>query len=95
MPTVSEFIRLEANFSMMTLVPERVVKPGLPVGDRDRAQQLAVGEDLHLVGLRVDLVDVRVADVEVDVTALLAVDPAPAGIELTSTLTETSEPAFQ
>ena len=31
MPTVSEFIRFSSNFSMMTLVPERVVKPSLPV----------------------------------------------------------------
>ena len=31
MPTVSEFIRRVRNFSMMTLTPERVVKPGLPV----------------------------------------------------------------
>ena len=31
MPTVSEFIRLCRNFSMITLMPERVVKPGLPV----------------------------------------------------------------
>ena len=31
MPTVSEFIRLCRNFSMITLTPERVVKPGLPV----------------------------------------------------------------
>ena len=31
MPTVSEFIRFSRNFSMMTLTPERVVKPGLPV----------------------------------------------------------------
>ena len=74
MPTVSEFIRLCRNFSMITLMPERVVKPGLAGGDRDRAQQLAVAEDLHLVGLRVDLVDDRVADVEVDVAVLLAVD---------------------
>ena len=28
MPTVSEFIRLRSNFSMMTLVPERVVNAG-------------------------------------------------------------------
>ena len=31
MPTVSEFIRLVSNFSMITFTPERVVKPGLPV----------------------------------------------------------------
>ncbi len=28
---VSEFIRLVRCFSMMTLVPDRVVKPGFPV----------------------------------------------------------------
>ena len=31
MPTVSEFIRRVSNFSMITLTPERVVKPALPV----------------------------------------------------------------
>jgi hypothetical protein len=50
---------------MITLVPERVVKPGWPVVI-GMVRSSAVGEDLHLVGLRVDLVDVGVADVEVD-----------------------------
>ena len=40
---------------MITFTPERVVNSGsLAVGDRDGAQQLAVGEDLHLVGVDVD-----------------------------------------
>ena len=49
-------------------------------GDRDGAEQLAVGDDLHLVGLHVHLVDVGVADAEVDLAVLLAVD-AVAGID--------------
>ena len=62
---------------MITLTPERVVKPGLAGGDRDGPQQLAVAEHLHLVGLRVDLVDVGAADVELHVAVLLAEDPGP------------------
>ena len=47
---------------------------GLAGGDRKGAQQVAVGEDLHLVGAGIDLVDVGVADLEVDAARLLAVD---------------------
>ncbi len=54
MPTVSEFIRFVRNFSMITLVPERVVKPGLPVVIGMVRSSWPLLEDRHLVGLRVD-----------------------------------------
>ncbi len=55
------------------------MNPGLPVVIGSVRRSVAVGEDLHLVGLRVDLVDVRVADLEVDAARLLAVDAVAGG----------------
>ena len=74
MPTVSEFIRFWRNFSMITLTPQRVVNPGLPVVIGVVLMSLPLMKVCHLVGLRVDLAHHRVADVEGDRARLLAVD---------------------